>query len=269
MCNATTKFMSAALAAILTACSGGSKSNPARELYYQAEARLSTGDTPQVFALLDSIKNQYPDSVKLLRECMELRHKAMAVDITKEIALVDDSIAHCVETVNTLSPKLKKISDPRLVEPYFVAAEGYNPNFMASTGVQARVDEVGQFYLISSLNAAYKHTGITLSAGTESASAGPVPFDGEMNYRINGSEIIIFSPAQSAAIGEFAAAHPSTAMTLTFTGGKKHSVKLTARQVNAIATCYEYGTAMLTGRHLTYQREKLNRQLSLLSNSPE
>lgn len=265
MCNATTKLLiAAAIAATLGSCSG-SKPNPARELFMQAESRLDAGDTKQVYALLDSIKAQYPDSIKLLREGMTLRRRAMLADVHEQMKLTDDSIAACMDAVNALRPKLKEINDPRLLEPYFVAKEGYNPDFMSGTGVQPRVDELGQFYLISSLNAAYKHTGISLSTGSESASAGPVPFDGEMNYRINGSEIITFSPDQSTAIGEFAAAHPGTAMTLTFTGGKKHSVKLTAKQVDAIALCYEYGHAMMQGRHLTYQREKLNRQEELLT----
>lgn len=268
MYNATIKPLLAAavIAASLAACSG-SKPNHARELYNQAEDQLAAGNIGQVYALLDSIKSQYPDSVHLLREGLNLRHRAMLLESQNETAAIDDSIAICMEKVSAMQPRLKKVDDPRLVEPYYVAKEGYDPNFMTTTGLQAHVDELGQFTLISSLQAAYKHTGITLVCGDESASAGPVPYDGECNYRINGSEIITFSPAQSQAIGELAAAHPGTTMTLKFTGGKPHSVKLSAKQVDAIATCYTYARYMTLGRHLSYQKEKLARQQQLLSDN--
>ena len=68
---------------------------------------------------------------------------------------------------------------------------------------------------------------------------------------------------QSQAIGEFAAAHRNSGATLTFTGGKPYSIKLTPKQIDAIADCYEYASVMTLGRHLTLKRQKLLRQEEL------
>lgn len=265
MFNAATKLILPCSLIFLISCGGGSdKPDPAQELFAQAEAQLEAGNPESVITLLDSIKTAFPDSIAMLRRGMVLRREAVLQQIQKQMIATDDSINICMEEVNRLKPLMKTVNNPRLVEPYYVAAAGYNPDFMSSTGIQACVDEAGQFYLKSSVQSTLKHTGITLSSsdGT-SASAGPVPFDGELNYRINGSEVITFSPVQSAAIGQFAVDHRGSGATLTFTGGKKHSIKLSSKQVDAIATCYEYSKAMTTGRHLTFQREKLNRQEAL------
>ena len=265
MCNAATKLIAtAALATMITACSGNSgKIDPATELYNQAEAQYQAGNPQQVYLLLDSIKSAYPDSVGLQRRGLMLRRQAFLIELADEIVLVDDSINQCIADVNALKPLIKTINDPRLVEPYSVAAAGYNPDFLSTTGIQARIDDAGQFYIISSLQSALKHTGIKLTASSESAEAGPVPFDGELNYRLNGSEVITFSPMQSQAIGEFASSHRDQGATLQFTGGKSHSVKLNAKQVNAIADCYDYSKAMTRGRLLSLRREKLTRQQQL------
>lgn len=266
MSNATTKLISLATLAIsIASCSGGSsKPDPAQLLYAEAQDQLQAGNPDMVLALLDSIKVKFPDSIAMQRRGMVLRREAILQQVRNEMTVTDDSINLCMAEVNRLKPSMKKIDDPRLVEPYYVAAAGYNPDFLSSTGVQACVDEAGQFYLKSSVQSTLKHTGIALSAADgASATAGPVPFDGEMNYRINGSEVITFSPAQSDAIGQFAADHRGSGATLSFTGGKKHSVKLSSKQIDAIATCYEYSRAMTAGRHLTFQREKLNRQEAL------
>ena len=271
MCNAATKLISAiALATAITSCTGNSKGiDPANELFNQAEAQYQAGNPELVYQLLDSIKSTYPDSIGLQRRGLLLRRQAFLIELANEMTLTDDSINQCIEDVNALKPLIKTINDPRLVEPFSVAAAGYNPDFLSTTGIQARIDDAGQFYLVSSLQSAQKHTGIKLTVGSESAEAGPVPFDGELNYRINGSEVITFSPMQSQAIGEFASAHRDQGASLQFTGGKPHTIKLTAKQVNAIADCHDYSKAMTRGRFLSLKREKLVRQQQLTTSQIE
>ncbi len=270
MLNAATKLIAAAaLATLITSCSGNKGTDPATELYQQAEAQLQAGNPQQVYMLLDSIKATYPDSVGMQRRGLMLRRQALLLELADRMAVVEDSINKCVDDVNALKPLIKTINDPRLVEPYSVAAAGYNPDFLSTTGIQARVDDAGQFYLISSLQSALKHTGIRLTSGSDSADAGPVAYDGELNYRINGSEVVTYSPMQSRAIGEFASTHRDAGATLQFTGGKPHSVKLSAKQVNAIADCYDYANAMTRGRQLSLEKEKLTRQQQLTDSQIE
>lgn len=264
MFNAVTKLSTLATALLIltiTACSGKKETNnEARELITQAREALDNGNPARALALIDSCKKQFPDSIDLLKQGLTIRYEATLQQTLNDIASVNDSIDIYIAQVEQLKPLLRQVAHP--IEPYYVAKDGYNPDFLSSTGLQACVDEPGQFYIKSSVQSALKHTGITLSAadGT-SASAGPVPYDGEMNYRINGSEVITFSPDQCVAIGQFASAHRDSGATLTFTGGKKHTIKLTPKQVNAIATCYEYANAMTNGRRLNFTREKLKRKI--------
>lgn len=269
MCNAITKLSLSALI-LLTACSGGSKGpDPANELFDQATQQLHAGNTAAVYTLLDSLKITFPDSVALQRRGLLLRRQAMLLDTTERLNAVNDSINIAMDEVKAMEKLIKRIDDPRLVEPFMVAAAGYNPDFLSTTGIQARIDNAGQFYIISSLQSASKHTGIELSISGETAAAGPVAYDGELNYRINGSEVITFSPIQSAAIGIFASTHRDRGATLRFTGDKPVSTKLTAKQVNAIADCYDYSQAMTRGRRLSLEREKLIRQQQLTESQIE
>ncbi|MDE6085607.1 MAG: hypothetical protein K2G40_04315, partial [Muribaculaceae bacterium] len=200
----------------------------------------------------------------------KLRPNVIINDSELAINNINDSISILEGMYNELLPRMKKVSDARLVEPYYTAASIYNPNFMETTGIQPRVSDIGQFYLVSSVNGlGLKHTGMSLSGGGELATAGPVPFDGEMNYRINGGEVITYSPEQSEAIGALAARHPEEAMTVTLTGGKNKNLKLSAKEVRAIADCYNFSKAIVDARQLAFERERLNRQVEIARSQNE
>lgn len=256
---------------IIPACSSESESaKSARLLYERAESLNQAGNPQEAIQLLDSLRKTYPSETKWQRAAMKLRPDLILNDSELAISNINDSIAILESVYNELLPRMKKVSDARLVEPYYTAASIYNPNFMETTGIQPRVSDIGQFYFVSSVNGlGLKHTGFSMSGAGETASAGPVPFDGEMNYRINGGEVITYSPEQSDAIGELAARNPGEAMTVTLTGSKNKTLKLSAKEVKAIADCYNFSRSIIEARQLAFERERLNRQIEIARSQNE
>lgn len=256
---------------IVTGCSSESEtSKAARLLYEEAQASNLDGEPTKALVLLDSLKSNYPTETKWQREAMKLRPTVIIAESEMQINLINDSISWLEEEYNRILPKMKKISDPRLVEPYYVSAATYTADFMDKTGIQPRVSEIGQFYLVTSVNGlGLKHTGCSLTYAGETATAGPIPFDGELNYRIEGGEVVTYSPEQSEAIGKLASQYPGESMTLTITGSKNKSIKLSGKEVTAIANCYNFSKAIVEARQLAFERERLNRQIEIARNQGE
>lgn len=90
-----------------------------------------------------------------------------------------------------------------------------------------------------------------------------------MNYRIDGSEIVTYSADQSDKVGAFVKDHSTGAMTLTLTGGKNKSFKLSRKQIEGIVNCYNYSRSIIDARQLAFEKERLNRQLEIAKSQAE
>lgn len=250
--------------AILTACSGGSKTDPeAQSLFDGASQAFENADYSRATLLLDSLQKKFPAEISLQKESMALRPKVIEKATLLKISTNDSLMAFDKVEADRLKPKLKWIKTPRMLEGYWVAAQGYNPSFMSTTAIQGRVSEIGEFYIVSSAKPALGHTSISLSDGTSSAATPDVPYDGESNYRIDGGEIITFSPAQSDTVGQFALAGSGKPLTLSFRGKSSRDIKLSPAQVSALADTYAYARAVRRARELAVERQKLEATLQV------
>ena len=256
------------LIALMCAC-GGKQENPqARELLDNANAAFEQQDYALATTLLDSLQKTFPSELGIQRESMALRPKVIEQTAVVQLQQLDSLDAADTSTLTSLKPALKWIKTPGMIEGYWIDAKAYNPNFMNTTGIEARVNEIGQFYIVSSVNPAgsLKHTSITLKTASGSATTPTVPYDGESNYRIGGGEVITFSPEQSDTIGAAALHAVSTSVsgTLIFNGAKTNkSIRLTAAQTAAIANAYRYSSAVIRARDNQVQRQKLNRTIEI------
>lgn len=251
------------LALLLTACSDAKKESSASELYSQANVAFEHGDYARSIQLLDSLQKNYPAEVSVQRQGIALRPRVIEQQTLRQITTNDSLMAFDKATAEQLQAKLKWIKTPRMLEGYWVASEGYNPDFMNTTAIQGRVSEIGEFYIVSSMKPGGNHSSVSLSAGSASAATEAVPYDGESNYRINGGEIITFSPAQSDTIGAFALAHSGEPLTLTFSGKSSRTVKLTRAQAEGLATLYSYSQAVIRSRDLYAVRQRLEATLQV------
>lgn len=258
------------LLALMCAC-GGKQENPqARELLDNANAAFEQQDYAQATTLLDSLQKTFPSELGIQRESMALRPKVIEQTVLLQLQQLDSLDAADTSTLTGLKPALKWVKTPGMIEGYWIDAKAYNPNFMNTTGIEARVNEIGQFYIVSSVNPAgtLKHTSVTLKTGSESVTTQTVPYDGESNYRLGGGEVITFSPEQSDTIGFTAMqavnANPSATGTLIFNGAKNtKSIRLNAAQTAAIANAYRYSSAVIRARDNQVQRQKLNRTIEI------
>lgn len=258
------------LVALMCAC-GGKQENPqARELLDNANAAFEQQDYALATTLLDSLQKTFPSELGIQRESMALRPKVIEQTAVLQLQQLDSLDAADTSTLTALKPALKWVKTPGMIEGYWIDAKAYNPNFMNTTGIEARVNEIGQFYIVSSVNPAgnLKHTSVTLKTRSESVTTQTVPYDGESNYRLGGGEVITFSPEQSDTIGFTAMqamnANPSATGTLIFNGAKNtKSIRLNAAQTAAIANAYRYSSAVIRARDNQVLRQKLNRTIEI------
>lgn len=262
--------MIAGLAIAGSGCSSKSENPDARNLLAKAENDFNSGNYASSIALLDSLQKTFPAETALQREAMAMRTKVIEAEATKALAAVDSTYNADIETLKSLKTQLKWIKTPGMIEGYWIAPEVYRSDFMNTTGIEARVSEIGEFYIVSSVNPAgnLKHQSIGLKTSAGNARTQNVAYDGESNYRIGGAEVITFSPAQSDTIGMVARnaveANQAAGASVIFYGVKgEKSVKISPAVLKGIGKAYAYSAATIRARDLQVERERLNRTIEI------
>lgn len=262
--------MIAGLAIAGSGCSSKSENPDARNLLAKAENDFNSGNYASSIALLDSLQQTFPAETALQREAMAMRPKVIEAEATKALAAVDSTYNADIETLKSLKTQLKWIKTPGMIEGYWIAPEVYRSDFMNTTGIEARVSEIGEFYIVSSVNPAgnLKHQSIGLKTSAGNARTQNVAYDGESNYRIGGAEVITFSPAQSDTIGMVARnaveANQAAGASVIFYGVKgEKSVKISPAVLKGIGKAYAYSAATIRARDLQVERERLNRTIEI------
>lgn len=265
-----TACLIAGLAIAGSGCSSKSENPDARNLLAMAENDFNSGNYASSIALLDSLQQTFPAETALQREAMAMRPKVIEAEATKALAAVDSTYNADIETLKSLKTQLKWIKTPGMIEGYWIAPEVYRSDFMNTTGIEARVSEIGEFYIVSSVNPAgnLKHQSIGLKTSAGNARTQNVAYDGESNYRIGGAEVITFSPAQSDTIGMVARnaveANQAAGASVIFYGVKgEKSVKISPAVLKGIGKAYAYSAATIRARDLQVERERLNRTIEI------
>lgn len=265
-----TACLIAGLAIAGSGCSSKSENPDARNLLAKAENDFNSGNYASSIVLLDSLQKTFPAETALQREAMAMRPKVIEAEATKALAAVDSTYNADIETLKSLKTQLKWIKTPGMIEGYWIAPEVYRSDFMNTTGIEARVSEIGEFYIVSSVNPAgnLKHQSIGLKTSAGNARTQNVAYDGESNYRIGGAEVITFSPAQSDTIGMVARnaveANQAAGASVIFYGVKgEKSVKISPAVLKGIGKAYAYSAATIRARDLQVERERLNRTIEI------
>ena len=265
-----TACLIAGLAIAGSGCSSKSENPDARNLLAKAENDFNSGNYASSIALLDSLQKTFPAETALQREAMAMWPKVIEAEATKALAAVDSTYNADIETLKSLKTQLKWIKTPGMIEGYWIAPEVYRSDFMNTTGIEARVSEIGEFYIVSSVNPAgnLKHQSIGLKTSAGNARTQNVAYDGESNYRIGGAEVITFSPAQSDTIGMVARnaveANQAAGASVIFYGVKgEKSVKISPAVLKGIGKAYAYSAATIRARDLQVERERLNRTIEI------
>lgn len=266
MKNVSGSLLGFGVALLLFSCGGKSENPQARALLDSAQSSYDRHDASAAMVYLDSLQKSFPDQTGVQREAMALRPKVIALLTQSRLDSVDASIKADLATLSNLKPKLKWVKTPGMIEGYWIAPELYRADFMNTTGIEARVSEIGEFYIVSSVNPAggLRHVSVEMQTSDGSAATPAVVYDGESNYRISGGEVITFSPEQSVAIGELAMktaeGKPSASANVVFHGAKgRKTMKMSAAQLQGVARAYAYSAAMIRAREAQVEQERLKR----------
>lgn len=247
----------------LTSCGGSSdnKGSDAQTAFEEAQRIFDSGDARQCITMLDSIDSMYATEMEIMRQSMQLRPKALLQIAIEDMAVADSTINANKERIDSLRPLMTHINVPG-TEGYSVRSTMVDANFMNKTGLSPRVSEIGEFYLVSSVNPAggLKHWSVSAVVGDKIATTDTVACDGALNFRTNNSEVITFTPAGSREIGELVSDNEGLPVKILFNGqnGRTSSITLNAKQIDGIATAYRYAKAVNDMRNATIERERLN-----------
>jgi len=252
----------------LSSCKGsdGNNASEARMIFDKARNALNGGNARDCIVLLDSHDKNYAGDSEMMKQSLRLRPKAL-MQITREEIATADSIAGANKLLlDSLKPLMTHIDVPG-TEGYFMKASAVDPDFMNRTGLSPRVSEIGEFYLVSSVNPAgnLRHWSVSAVVGDVMATTDTVPYDGTLSFRTNNSEVITYTPAASKGIGELIAGNTGLPVKILFNGPEKRtSVTLNDRQIEGIATAYRYACAVNDMRDATIDLQRLNARLGKL-----
>ncbi len=266
MFNAVNKLTLCALvAATLAACgsSGSKDTESAAKLVADAENAIENHKYAEAIELLDTLQVRYPKEVEIQRKAMNVRPLAIEGLTISEMEQTDSLLAVASWQVDSLAPLFKTIADEKLVEPYRVIKSATGDLF-STTGIESRLTQAGEFYMISSLNGnPVKHTSVSLSSQAERATTDNIPYDDAINYRSGNSEMITFTSTRCDTLGRFAIAHDNVKLTLTFHGKRDYSMTLYPKAVHSIADTYRMADAISRKNTLMKRQELLRAKLQL------
>lgn len=265
MWNAASKLLKiGVVAAVCVACSGQSNQNreAAQALLNQASEAVAAGEFDVAKELLDSMSATYPKEVEIGREAMKLRPAIIEGNTLAEITERQAELLYLAQYIDSVSGEFKTVeASDDVLEPYMVH-KTVSTNWRNKNTAVSRVTADGDFVIISSLSGnKTHHTALRFTAPDgASVTSGEVPYDNELKLS---RESVRFSSEQADTLGAFAAVINS-GVTLDFVGGKKApSVKLSTKEVNAIASTFRLSKAMRRAQAVSYRLEQLKAKLQL------
>lgn len=260
--NKYVKISTALFAVALTACGSGDKSEQidAGKLLSEAKECLSEGMPGKGLALLDSLDSKYKSQVDLLRESMELRPRLIALECEQQLAVLDSLIMSTNTTLDSVASFMQHINVPS-TPGYWIDKRQYDPSFPSATGLSARVDEIGEFYLVSAVvpSAGLKHTQVNVSSGGLTATTGALS---ESDVLTSGNaEYITIFPQKAADVKSVIMSLPDEAMLeISFVGHKK--TKTLKMKNSGLKTAALYSDLIGKQRINMLERERLEKKLA-------
>lgn len=247
---------------IVVSCGGSHESQSiAQALLQQANDAAGQHNYSLALELLDSLDNYHHDDIAAMRASRALRPECVIGQSQLEIDSIDAQISQETATLEIVAQKMRHVDVPG-TDGYYVAAKGYDPNFMSTTGLSARVDDIGQFYLVTSVNpsGSLHHRSVTLVSGDRSISSGEI--DNEMSgMRIGGSEILTLTPAMSSELGQFVDSLPTDAVVKVKFNGATGRTVTAAVDKTAFLTAWEYSTLINELRFMALEKDRLHAKI--------
>lgn len=261
-----TGIIGAVLAIAATGC--GSKDSGAQSLLDQAQAAFDNGNYKESLVLIDSLAKAFPEEISIQRVAMHLRPMADEQLTMLEIEHNDSAMAAAKSEVERLKGNFVFVKEKDMVEGYTIHKEAKKHPLINRTGLEARIDERYNLYVVSLLNGrSVNHERISISGAGGEVSTATVAYDGASNYRFNSggvsNESVTFRGGKSDTLCMYVAEHKGNTLKLSFIGKSRYSVPLSATDKKAVAETQEYAVALQNNREAELRNAYLENRLKI------
>lgn len=255
---------------VLSSCGGANnKDTEAEGMFANAKAQFDKADYKQALVDLDSLKSKFPSAIETQKKALHLRTLIEEKTTIDEIKANDSLIEATTAQKQLLEKDFTFIKTKDMVEGYHVLKSASKRPLVQRTGIEARIDEQGNIYLITLLHGnPVKHTRISVSSSKgEEIYSNEVPYNGSTNYRfVNegvSDEMITFRSEQCDTLNQFIAANKDSNLKLNFIGKKRFSMPLSAADKKMIVDTYNYSNAIINGKKAESQKLYLDKKLEI------
>lgn len=264
MCNVASRltFTVAVVMIAASGCKHNPEMTPAQQALARADSLTMAGNYGAALEVFDTIDSIYADEIDIRRQVMKKRPMVIERECQVQLALVDSTFAAAESRRAELLPLMTRKQVQGFGDGYSVATAADAPNFYSHTGIQGRVTADGSFYIVSSLTGGpLCHHSITFVTSAGEATTEPVGFDGELNMRTAGGEVVTYFGQIPDAIGELAAAEalgdsPKASVIFHWQKGDR-TITLTPDQIRGLATAWEFARNYQALRTLSLDRDRL------------
>ena len=238
-----------AAAMSVTSC-GNSKSESqvnAENILSEAQSLYDSGKYMEAIGTIDSLMKKHPGIIDVQRQAMHLKTLVVEKQTILDSIANDSAIVANKQIVDSLANNFKYVKTADMVEGYYVSKNVSGDNLTKRTNIEARINEMGEIYLVSSLyGKSIKHTKLRAVAGDSTVETEAVPYDNARNYRFKDGgtpvEMVTFRKADCDTLCQFIADNVAKDIKVEFVGGKKYSLPLPSKTKNLIAETYIFAT---------------------------
>lgn len=238
-----------AAAMSVTSC-GNSKSESqvnAENILSEAQSLYDSGKYMEAIGTIDSLMKKHPGIIDVQRQAMHLKTLVVEKQTILDSIANDSAIVANKQIVDSLANNFKYVKTADMVEGYYVSKNVSGDNLTKRTNIEARINEMGEIYLVSSLyGKSIKHTKLRAVAGDSTVETEAVPYDNAWNYRFKDGgtpvEMVTFRKADCDTLCQFIADNVAKDIKVEFVGGKKYSLPLPSKTKNLIAETYTFAT---------------------------
>lgn len=238
-----------AAAMSVTSC-GNSKTESqvnAENILSEAQSLYDSGKYMEAIGTIDSLMKKHPGIIDVQRQAMHLKTLVVEKQTILDSIANDSAIVANKQIVDSLANNFKYVKTADMVEGYYVSKNISGDNLTKRTNIEARINEMGEIYLVSSLyGKSIKHTKLRAVAGDSTVETEAVPYDNARNYRFKDGgtpvEMVTFRKADCDTLCQFIADNVAKDIKVEFVGGKKYSLPLPSKTKNLIAETYIFAT---------------------------
>lgn len=238
-----------AAAMSVTSC-GNSKTESqvnAENILSEAQSLYDSGKYMEAIGTIDFLMKKHPGIIDVQRQAMHLKTLVVEKQTILDSIANDSAIVANKQIVDSLANNFKYVKTADMVEGYYVSKNVSGDNLTKRTYIEARINEMGEIYLVSSLyGKSIKHTKLRAVAGDSTVETEAVPYDNARNYRFKDGgtpvEMVTFRKADCDTLCQFIADNVAKDIKVEFIGGKKYPLPLPSKTKNLIAETYIFAT---------------------------